>query len=440
MTTVVEATGEQTLTTLRAAVDEQLASDLSLLSQDELLDAVRGLESESRRITAVQHRLVAEVAARNVAGELKYRDTASLLSAVLMLTRSQASERVNAAEVLGPRASLLGEPLPPVLPATAQALMDGSISPAHTSVIRGLIRELPAPVRDEHQATAEALLAEHAATMDTAQLRQAAGRILGFLHPDGTLTPDRVHRKDRNVSMHRHPDGSGDVQAHLTPACFALWETILEPLARKRPDDGCGPDLRTPGQRLHDAVEESATRLLRTGELPTTQGVATTLMITMTLDQLETRAGQATTHHGGSISINEALRLAADGKALPVVLNDAGGILSYGRARRLASPAQRLALIARDEGCTFPRCRETASRSEVHHITDWAKGGSTDWAKGGSTDIDKLVIACPYHNNEAPGRTGTPSCSTESRTGCHPPHRPNIDPQRRPQRNRVHRG
>jgi len=174
MTATVEAAGELTLTPLAAAVDSLLDADLARLSQDEVLDAMRRLESEWRRIAAAQHRLVAEVAARNVAGELKYRDTASLLSATLLLTRSQATDRVNAAELLGPRTSLLGEPLPAVLPATAQALTDGAISPAHTSVIRGLIRELPAPVRDEHQATAEALLAEHAASMDTAQLRQAA--------------------------------------------------------------------------------------------------------------------------------------------------------------------------------------------------------------------------------------------------------------------------
>jgi len=71
MTATVEAAGEQTLTALRAAVDEQLASDLSPLPQDEVLDALRGLEVESRRLVAAQHRLVAEVAARNVAGELE---------------------------------------------------------------------------------------------------------------------------------------------------------------------------------------------------------------------------------------------------------------------------------------------------------------------------------------------------------------------------------
>ena len=79
MTTTVETAGGQTLTPLSAAVDSLLVADLGRLSRDELLDALRGLECESRRLAAVGHRVVAEVAARNVAGELRYRDTASLL-------------------------------------------------------------------------------------------------------------------------------------------------------------------------------------------------------------------------------------------------------------------------------------------------------------------------------------------------------------------------
>ena len=132
---------------------------------------------------------------------------------------------------------------------------------------------------------------------------------------------------------------------------------------------------------------------------------------------------------GGSISIAEALRLAADGKALPVVLNDAGGILAYGRARRLAAPGQRLALIARDRGCSFPRCRETASRSEVHHLTDWANGGSTD--------TDNLALACGYHNTEAPRQHWYAIMLHGTPHWVPPQH---IDRDRTPQRNRVHRG
>src|SRR5206468_6591860 len=136
MTTTVETAGGQALTPLSAAVDSLLAADLGRLSRD----ALRGLGCESRRLAAVGHRVVAEVAARNVAGELRYRDTASLLSAILLLTRGQASDRVNAAEALGPRISLLGQPLPAVLPATARALTHGAISAAHTGVIRACRR------------------------------------------------------------------------------------------------------------------------------------------------------------------------------------------------------------------------------------------------------------------------------------------------------------
>ena len=91
MTTTVETAGGQALTPLSAAVDSLLVADLGRLSRDELLDALRGFEVESRQLAAVQHRVVAEVAARNVAGELRYRDTASLLSAILLLTRSLSS-------------------------------------------------------------------------------------------------------------------------------------------------------------------------------------------------------------------------------------------------------------------------------------------------------------------------------------------------------------
>jgi hypothetical protein len=118
------------------------------------------------------------------------------------------------------------------------------------------------------------------------------------------------------------------------------------------------------------------------------------LIITMSLTDLERRAGRATTHHGGTLTIDQALRLAADGGVLPAVLDDNGGILAYGRSRRLASPGQRKALFARDRGCTFPGCDRTAAQSEIHHTTDWASGGHTD--------LDTMAIACGFHNNQAP--------------------------------------
>jgi len=155
-----------------------------------------------------------------------------------------------------------------------------------------------------------------------------------------------------------------------------------------------GPDAGTPGRRLHDAFEEAGRRLLKAGELPDHAGLPAQLVITLSLADLERRAGRATTHHGGTFTVDQALKLAADGDVLPAVLDDAGGILAYGRTRRLASAGQRKALFARDRGCTFPGCTRTAAQSEIHHATDWAHGGPTD--------LNNLAVTCGYHNNQGP--------------------------------------
>ena len=201
---------------------------------------------------------------------------------------------------------------------------------------------------------------------------------------------------------------------------------MLTPLAARRPDDALGPDQRTPGQRLHDAFEEAGRRLLATGELPDHAGLPAQLIITLTLTDLERRAGRATTHHGGSLSIDQALKLAADGEALPAILDNAGGILGYGRGKRLAATGQRKALFARDRGCTFPNCDRTAANAEIHHTTDWALGGPTD--------LNTLAIACGYHNNQAPKQ----AWKTVMIHGIPHWQPPPWHPHQQPQRNYLH--
>lgn len=218
----------------------------------------------------------------------------------------------------------------------------------------------------------------------------------------------------------------GLLEGRLSPTCQAIWETILTPLAAARPDDSLGPDDRTPAQRMHDAFEEAGRRLLAVGDLPDNAGLPCQLIITVSLTDLERRAGRATTHHSGTLSIDEALRLAAEGAVLPAILDDAGGILAYGQGRRLAAPGQRKALFARDRGCTFPGCTRSAARSEIHHATDWANGGRTD--------LDNMAIACGYHNSEAP-KQGWRTVMIDGIPHWQPP---SWHSDRQPQRNYLH--
>jgi hypothetical protein len=74
------------------------------------------LETQRRRLPVLDHALVGELDQRGVAGDLAARNTRSLLRDVLRLSPEQAKARYDAAIDLGPRRSLTGEALPPLLP------------------------------------------------------------------------------------------------------------------------------------------------------------------------------------------------------------------------------------------------------------------------------------------------------------------------------------
>jgi Domain of unknown function (DUF222) len=361
----------------------------------ELLAEAVELEAELARLQYRQLAVFAELNSRNVPGKLGFRGLPDLISAQLRCTRAEARKRAQAVERFGSRRSLTGEVLNPHFPATAEAFAAGEIGCEHAAAVAETVEAIPAAERAEHAEPVETTLLEHARTSDPRTVRLLGQRILAHLDPDGPSPEEqRQQQTHRQLSLSRNPDSTGLLDGYLSPTCQAIWDAILTPLAAARPDDALGPDDRSPAQRLHDAFEEAGRRLLATGDLPDHAGLPGQLIITLSLTDLERRAGRATTHHGGTLTIDQALRLAADGHVLPAVLDDAGGVLAYGRGRRLASPGQRKALFARDRGCTFPGCDRSAAQSEIHHTTDWAAGGPTN--------LDSMAIACGHHNTQAP--------------------------------------
>jgi len=405
-------------------VIEQLAT----ATDDVLLAEIVELEAELSRLQYRQLAVLAELNSRNVPSSLGFRGLADLISVQVRCTRAEARKRARAVERFGARRSLTGETLEPVHPRTAKTLSTGEISCDHAAAVAETVEAIPERERAEHAEPVEATLLEHARTSDPRTIRLLGQRILAHLDPDGP-SPDeqRLQQAHRRVSLNRLEDGTGLLEGRLSPSCQAIWEAILTPLAAARPDDALGPDDRTISQRVHDAFEEAGRRLLAAGDLPNHAGLPSQLIITMSLTDLERRAGRATTHHGGTLSIADALRLAADGNVLPAILNDAGGILAYGTGRRFATPGLRKAAFARDRGCTFPGCARTAAQSELHHATDWAKGGETN--------LDNLAIACGYHNKFAP-KHGWATVLIDGVPHWQPPA---WHPDQRPQRNYLHR-
>jgi hypothetical protein len=380
------------LVQLAAARQALCAVDPATLGRDELLELMAALEVDARRRAAVGFGLVAELEARGVAAEVGCSSTAVLLSERLRIGRREAAGRVRLAAELGPRRAMSGEALLARFPEVAAAVAEGAIGDRHAALICRTISDLPDAVLEQAGAV-EATLVEHARTLNPDQLAVLTRTVRACLDPDGVLAAERDHDRHRYATITTLPDGSGRLQAQLTGEATAVWQTILSTLARPAPDVDSGErDGRSPGQRRHDALLDAGRRLLRAGTLPDAGGTPATVLLTLTLEQVEARTGLATTANGGRISVPQALRIAAEADLVPVVLGDAGGVLGYGLTRRTASPGQRRALAARDGGCSFPGCDRPPDWCETHHVIGWVDGGRTD--------LDNLTLACGFHHRE----------------------------------------
>lgn len=147
---------------LVAAVEGLQAADLSALGSADVTQLVTVLEVQRRKLAAVDQRVLAEVGERGLAGGYAAASTTDLLVALLRITPAEAKARVAQAGDLGPRRTKTGEPLPPILPAVAAAVLDGEISAAHASVITRCLDAIPPDIACEMAPVAERFLVEAA--------------------------------------------------------------------------------------------------------------------------------------------------------------------------------------------------------------------------------------------------------------------------------------
>jgi Domain of unknown function (DUF222)/HNH endonuclease len=411
---------------LTGVVDDLLSMSFTSLPTRDLLALARAVETQLRRLPVFDHALIAEMHRRDVAGAVGARDTAKVLVDALRIAAGEAKLRVKTAADVGPRFGFTGQPLPALFPAVAAAQATGDISPIHARIVTSTIDRLPSAVQAEHGQATEQALVEHAHTLTPDQLRVAARRLSDHLDPDGTLRGERDRARLRGVTFASRADGSARGSFEFTPRCGARWQTLFDSFTKPvKADDGVR-DPRTAAQRRHDAMEEIADLLLRSGDLSDCGGTPATVIVTMTLADLETRNGLATTAHGGTTSVAEALDLACEAEIIPVVVNDFGGIISHGRTRRVASPRQRVVLAGRDRGCSFPGCDIPPAWTQAHHIQAWQDRGETT--------LDNLTLVCGHHHRELQ-RLGWTCHMNHGTPRWTPP--PWNDPTLTPQRNNT---
>ncbi len=120
---------------LMAAMKHALDLSFDVLTTPECLAMLECCEMLRRQLPAVEHPLVNQLTEQadeaELGGTLRFA-----LAERLRITPAEASRRIHDAEDLGPRRAITGEPLEPVLPATAAAQRAGQIGAGHVAVIR----------------------------------------------------------------------------------------------------------------------------------------------------------------------------------------------------------------------------------------------------------------------------------------------------------------
>lgn len=425
---------DSALDQLRASFDHLLGvvegGGLERCDNAGLVRFLEGFEWLRNRLPLIDHVAIGEGERRGLPEALCQGSMRQVLAAGLRISPGEAARRVRAAEAVGPRASMLGEALQPTRPVLAAAQRDGTITPEQVDIIaRGLGSVDRRGFDPDDIAAGEKLLTDFAKRLGPKDLKHLTDTTVDAIDPDGTLPKEQLNKDRRFFRLRPGRDGSYSGEFRLTGALGAKLSALLSPLAKPRIDTEASAkgstafeiDDRSHGQRMHDALEDLCDRLLRAGGLPASGGTPTTVIVTITLEDLLDQLGYGATSDGTVLSAQEVLKLAGEADIIPVVLSRGGAVLDLGRSRRCASANQTYALMARDQGCSFPGCGARPEWCERHHIVPWVEGGSTS--------VDNLTLLCRYHHDNFASRGWTCEVNRDGLPVWTPPRW--IDPERR---------
>jgi Domain of unknown function (DUF222) len=415
---------------LDAVVSRACELSFDALTAPERLRLLERLERVTRRLPVPQHALINQLGEQADDTELGARPARALADR-LHITRSEANRRVAEAADLGPRRALSGESLPPLLTATAYAQRAGHIGASHVQVIRTFVHRLPSCVDIDTRDKAEEHLAKLATRFRPEQVAKLADRLTDCLNPDGDYTDqDRARRRGLTLTT-QDLDGMSRLSGWITPELRATVEAIWAKLAapgRCNPEDhtpiiddtagedAIARDTRSNAQRHHDGLNAALRAVLASGELGQHNGLPATIIVSVTLKELESATGKALTGGGGVLPISDVIRLARHAHHYLAIF-DGGKAIGLYHTKRLATPGQRIVLYAKDRGCTRPGCDMPGYQCEVHHINEWAKYRTTD--------VNELTFTCGQdHKLVQPGGWITRKRANGDTEWIPPPHSP----------------
>ncbi|MCA2263343.1 HNH endonuclease [Mycobacterium marseillense] len=413
---------------LDAALDGVGALCFDALAPRECLALLERCERVRRRLPVPEHQLINHLARQASIEELGGK----LDQAIADRTRispNEARRRIQEAADLGQRHGLTGEPLPPVLAATAAAQRRGELGAGHVVVIRRFHHRLPGWIDQATRQRVEADLAGHAAYHRPDELDGLAHTLQDCLNPDGIFTDEDRARQRGLILANQHADGMSPLRGLISPELRATLEAVEAKLGAPgmcNPGDqtpcvdgtpsqaAIDADTRSRAQRGHDALLAGLRALLASGKLGQHNGLPASIIVTTTLAELQAAAGRGLTGGGTILPMSDVIRLGRHANHYLAIF-DKGKALALYHTKRLASPGQRIVLYAMARGCTAPGCGTKGYYCEVHHVTDYSKCHTTD--------INDLTFACgPHHRMLQPGGWSTRKNAKGETEWIPPPH------------------
>ncbi|WP_421742504.1 DUF222 domain-containing protein [Cellulomonas sp.] len=212
-----------------------------------------------------------------------------------------------------------------------------------------------------------------------------------------------VERERRGVFLELAPDAMARLIAYLPAADATAAFTAIDALAGNAAADG---DERSIDQRRADAFADVFTSMLDRQTttdgmpLPTRHGQRVGLQVTVAASTLMgLDDNPAVLESYGPIPAQVARELAQDATWRRVLTDSAGQVCSVGTTTYRPGADLTRTVVARDVTCTFPGCRQPATRCEIDHRVPYDHTrGTADRAGDNQTCEANLHALCKHHH------------------------------------------
>jgi uncharacterized protein DUF222 len=294
-----------------------------------------------------------------------YASSAAWLKHRLGMRSGRVKERLRVARQL------------PRLRWTGKLLAAGRLSFGYVAAITEALARLD----DDDAAVGERILLELSGSASVNQVAKVGERITEVIAEcDGREKPPPDARRGFRRSWIQRSnslDGGAFVKGWLSPEHAAVWDSVIEPMAKPTG----AADERDHAERTADALFSVLSQGHR----------RTSAVVVIDLAALQGEDVPARTLSGGVIQAERARQIALSAGVSALILGPGGHPLYLGRSARLASPAQTRVLHIRYDTCAVHGCEIPSRCCEIHHT-----GGG--WKAGVPTDVDRLVPLCSFHN------------------------------------------